>query len=253
VEQFKIFADEITSNGCLIYYSGDEEVNKIAQNARADISKISYNLPEHTIENGITTIIFNGKNYPLQVFGKHNLQNICGAWQVCKRIGVSDEQFLTAIRSFAGAAKRLELVAKSDVTAIYKDFAHSPSKLTATAAAVKEQFPNRTLVACMELHTFSSLTQEFLNEYKGAFGTADVAVVYFNPQTIAHKKLPEITIEIVKNAFDRADIAVFNDSQKLQQYLLKKSWKNTNLLLMSSGNFDGLNELDFAKKCLCSA
>ena len=250
VEQFKIFADEITPNGCLIYYSGDDEVNKIAENARPDITKIPYNLPEFTIENGITTIMFNGKNYPLQVFGKHNLQNICGAWEICKRSGVSDEQFLTSIQSFAGAARRLELIMKSDVTAIYKDFAHAPSKLKATAAAVKEQFPNRSLVACMELHTFSSLTQEFLNEYKGAFGTADEPIVYFNPQTIAHKKLPEITIEMVKEAFGREDILVFNDSQKLQQHLLEKPWKNTNLLLMSSGNFDGLNEIELAKKLI---
>ncbi|MCL2027680.1 MAG: Mur ligase family protein [Bacteroidales bacterium] len=250
VEQFKIFADEITPNGYLIYYSGDDEVCKIAKNTRQDITAIPYNLPEFTIDNGITTIVFNGKTYPLQVFGKHNLQNICGAWQVCKQVGVSDEQFLTSIQSFAGASKRLELVDKSDLSAIYKDFAHSPSKLAATVSAVKEQFPNRTLTACMELHTFSSLTQEFLNEYKGAFGTADEAIVYFNPHTIAHKKLPEITIDIVKKAFAREDILVFNDSQKLQQHLLEKSWKNANLLLMSSGNFDGLDYVDFAKKLI---
>ncbi|MDR1950620.1 MAG: Mur ligase domain-containing protein [Bacteroidales bacterium] len=250
VEQFKIFADEITPNGCLIYYSNDEEVNNIATHARPDITKIPYNLPEYTIDNGITTVVFNGKTYPLQVFGKHNLQNICGAWEVCKRAGISDEQFLMAIQSFAGASKRLELVAKSDTSAMYKDFAHSPSKLNATVTAVKEQFPNRTLVACMELHTFSSLTQEFLNEYKGAFGAADEAIVYFNPHTIAHKKLPELTIETVKKAFAREDIIVFNDSEKLQHHLLEKPWKNTNLLLMSSGNFDGLNEVAFAKKLL---
>ncbi|MCL2682007.1 MAG: Mur ligase family protein [Bacteroidales bacterium] len=287
VEQFKIFANEITPNGCLIYYSGDDEVNKVASNARPDITKVpynlparadvrfdsaqrpipersrrerhglqvrgsDYNLPEYTIENGITSIGFNGKSYPLQVFGKHNLQNICGAWEVCKCVGVSDEEFLTAIQSFAGASKRLELIEKSDHTAIYKDFAHSPSKLSATVTAVKEQFPNRTLVACMELHTFSSLTKEFLDEYKGAFDAADEAIVYFNPHTIAHKKLPEITIEMVKKAFGRENILVFNGSQKIQQYLLEKSWKNANLLLMSSGNFDGLNEVEFAATVMSS-
>lgn len=247
VEQFKIFAGRITPNGCLIYYSGDEEVNKIGTHVRADITAIPYNIPEYTIENGMTSIIFNGKFYPLQVFGKHNLQNICGAWAVCKRLGISDEQFLTAIQSFAGASKRLELVAKTYVTAIYKDFAHSPSKLHATVTAVKEQFPNRHLTACMELHTFSSLTQEFLNEYKGAFAAADEAIVYFNPHTIAHKKLPKITVEMIKKAFSRDDIMVFNDSEKLQRYLLGKSWKDANLLLMSSGNFDGLNERELVK------
>ncbi|MCL2410286.1 MAG: Mur ligase family protein [Treponema sp.] len=245
VEQFKIFADEITPNGCLIYYSEDEKVNKIAKNARPDITKNPYKFPEHTIENGITTVIFDGKAYPLQVFGKHNLQNISGAWEVCKCVGVSDEQFLTAIQSFSGASKRLELVAESGDTAVYKDFAHAPSKLRATVSAVKEQFPNRTLIACMELHTFSSLAQEFLTEYEGSFAMADEAIVYFNPHTIAHKKLPELTIENVKKAFGREDILVFNDSQKLQQHLFEKKWKNANLLLMSSGNFDGLNEAEF--------
>ena len=249
VEQFQIFADQITPNGCLIYYSGDEEVNKIGKNVRADITAIPYNIPEHTINNGVTAILHNGKSYPLQVFGKHNLQNICGAWEVCKRVGVSDESFLNAIQSFAGASKRLELVVKSEHTAVYKDFAHSPSKLHATVSAVKEQFPHRTLVACMELHTFSSLTQEFLNEYKGAFGAADEAIVYFNPHTIAHKKLPEITIEMVKKAFAREDIVVFNNSENLRDYLRSKSWKDANLLLMSSGNFDGLDERGLIEVC----
>jgi len=252
VEQFKIFADEITPNGCLIYYSDDAEVDKIAKNARPDITKIPFTFPEHRIENGITTLIFNGKPYPLQVFGKHNLQNLCGAWNVCKQIGISDEQFLTAIQSFSGASRRLELVAKSDDTAIYKDFAHAPSKLKATVSAVNDQFPNRTLVACMELHTFSSLTQEFLSHYEGSFGTANEAIVYFNPHTIAHKKLPELTIETVKKAFGREDILVFNDSEKLQQHLLAKSWKNANLLLMTSGNFDGLNEVEFSATVMSS-
>ena len=252
VEQFKIFADEITPNGCLIYYSEDDEVSRIAKSARPDITKIPYNLPEFAIKNGVTTIVFDEKTYPLQVFGKHNLQNICGAWEICKRIGVSDEQFFTAIQSFSGASKRLELVAKSDDMVIYKDFAHAPSKLKATVSAVKEQFPNRTLVACMELHTFSSLTQEFLTEYKDSFGTADEAIVYFNPHTIAHKKLPELTIETVKKAFAREDILVFNDSEKLQRHLLGKSWKNANLLLMTSGNFDGLNEVEFATSVIVS-
>jgi UDP-N-acetylmuramate: L-alanyl-gamma-D-glutamyl-meso-diaminopimelate ligase len=225
-------------------------VENIAKNARPDITKIPFTLPEHRIENGITTLVFNGKPYPLQVFGKHNLQNLCGAWNVCKQIGISDEQFLTAIQSFSGASRRLELLAKSDDTAIYKDFAHAPSKLKATVSAVNDQFPNRTLVACMELHTFSSLTQEFLSHYEGSFGTANEAIVYFNPHTIAHKKLPELTIETVKKAFGREDILVFNDSEKLQQHLLGKSWRNANLLLMTSGNFDGLNEVEFAKKII---
>ncbi|GHV72580.1 peptidoglycan synthetase [Bacteroidia bacterium] len=240
VEQFRLFADQITPNGALVYYSGDDQIVRIARQVRPDIKLVPYQLPSYNILNGRTHLITENHTYPLQVFGKHNLQNICGAWAVCKLVGVTDTEFLEAISLFKGASKRLELVRESANSSVFKDFAHSPSKLKATVTAVKEQFPDRTLVACMELHTFSSLTASFLNEYKGAFDRTDEAIVYFNPHAIAHKKLPELTVDTVRNAFDRPDIRVFDDSAALQHYLQAKSWNNTNLLLMSSGNFDGL-------------
>ncbi len=250
VDQFRIFAGLIEPKGTLVYFNGDDEVRKIGETTHAGVSAIAYDIPEHKIDNGTTVIIHQGKEYPLMVFGKHNLQNICGAWQVCKLLGVADDKFLESIQTFKGASKRLELVAKNDNTAIYKDFAHSPSKLSATVSAVKEQFPQRKLVACMELHTFSSLTPEFLNQYQGSFGNADVAVVYFNPHTIAHKKLPPLTLEMVKVAFQREDLVVVNESDELQRMLLAMNWQNTNLLLMSSGNFDGIKEKEFAQQML---
>jgi UDP-N-acetylmuramate: L-alanyl-gamma-D-glutamyl-meso-diaminopimelate ligase len=241
VDQFKIFADLIMPNGILAYYDGDENVRKIGQSTRKDIKSIPYNIPEHNVVDGITTITHNGKEYPLLVFGNHNLQNIAGALAVCKELGLSDEEILTAITTFDGASKRLELVKKSASTIVYKDFAHSPSKVTATVAAVKEQFPDRKLVACLELHTFSSLTADFLAQYEGSFGNADISIVYFNPHTLAHKKLADISPEMVKAAFKNDNLMVFTDSNKMQSLLRSYDWKNSNLLLMSSGNFDGLD------------
>ncbi|MEO6902632.1 MAG: Mur ligase family protein [Bacteroidia bacterium] len=251
LEQFKIFTDLIVPNGVLVYCELDEEVKKIAIAARADIKKISYGIPKNKIVNGQTFLMTESDgSTPLQVFGDHNLMNINGARLVCNQLQISDAQFYKAIQSFAGAAKRLELVAKNDRTAVYKDFAHSPSKLKATTQAVKKQFPNRKLIACMELHTFSSLTENFLNEYKGSMLLADEAFVYFNPHTIEHKKLKAISIDQVKNAFGGNNIQVYTDSKSLLTTLLKMDFEDKNLLMMSSGNFDGIDFKNLGDKII---
>ena len=250
VLQFQLFADLIENNGSLIYYQGDVELVKIAEHARTDINTIPYNTPDFEIENGETHLIFKGKRYPLQIFGNHNLQNLRGAWHVLNQLGLEDEQILNSIQSFKGASKRLEVVIKTNKTAIYKDFAHSPSKLKATTSALKQQFPDRTLVACMELHTFSSLNKEFLEQYNGAMDKADIAYVYYNPHTLEHKKLPPISPELVAAGFNNPGIRVITNSDVMVDDLRKMDWNDRNLLLMSSGNFDGLDFKELAASLL---
>jgi len=244
VEQFEIFINKIEPNGTLIYCEVDEEVKNVVSKARADIKLIPYNIPSHTIDNGVTTIVDDNKKYELQIFGNHNLQNLQAAKFVCNELGVSSNDFFEAVQSFSGAAKRLELVFKNSETIIYKDFAHSPSKLKATTEAVKNQFKNRRLIACMELHTFSSLNKEFLAQYSGCMALADEAFVYFNPHTIAHKKLENLDEKEVLKAFGGNNVSVFTDSNILVEKLKNIDLKNSVLLMMSSGNFDGI---DFAK------
>lgn len=243
VEQFRMFVDLIEPNGSLVYCAEDKELVKVAEVSgnNNNIKKLSYSVPPNKIANGTTYLLVNGKEIPLSVFGNHNLMNLTGARLVCNQVGIRDEQFYNAIQSFKGAAKRLELVYKNDSFNFYKDFAHSPSKLKATTSAVKQQFDKRHIVACMELHTFSSLTEEFLNEYNGAMNTADEAIVYYNPHTIAHKKLKPINEEQVLKAFARKDLRVFTESKAVTEYLKSKAWKNSVLLMMSSGNFDGVD------------
>jgi UDP-N-acetylmuramate: L-alanyl-gamma-D-glutamyl-meso-diaminopimelate ligase len=243
VKQFEIFVNLIETNGSLIYCNEDSELQKVAANSGLsnNIEKIPYSIPKHRIENGITYIEESEKEIPLQIFGNHNLMNLNGARLVCNKLGLNDSQFYEAIQSFKGAAKRLELVSKTNDFAFYKDFAHSPSKLKATTQAVKKQFEKREILACMELHTFSSLNETFLAEYDGAMNDADEAIVYFNPHTIAHKKLKPINEEQVLNYFNRKDLKVFTDSNILVTYLKTKSLKNHVLLMMSSGNFDGID------------
>jgi UDP-N-acetylmuramate: L-alanyl-gamma-D-glutamyl-meso-diaminopimelate ligase len=242
VEQFKIFVDLITPDGTLVYCDVDKEVNQLALASRMDIHKLSYHVPPHINEQGITYLLNGKEKVKLKVFGNHNLMNLNGARLICNQIGLSDQQFYEAIQSFEGAAKRLELVYETNSSVFYKDFAHSPSKLKATTAAVKEQFPARKLVACMELHTFSSLNEAFLLEYKDSMNNANEAIVYFNPHTIAHKKLKEITESQIIEAFgSNKNLRVYTDISELKTHLVKLDTSNSNLLMMSSGTFDGLD------------
>jgi UDP-N-acetylmuramate: L-alanyl-gamma-D-glutamyl-meso-diaminopimelate ligase len=248
-EQFSKFIDLIEPNGTLVYCDEDAEVHRVAvENRRTDIQQLPYVCPQHVVEDGVTYLINqNTQKTPLMVFGHHNLLNLTAARLACRQVGVTDEQFDEAISTFEGASKRLELVKKSDSCAVYKDFAHAPSKLRATIHAMREQYPDRRLVACMELHTFSSLTQEFLQQYAHSMDEADVRYVYFSQHALQLKKLPPLDPEEVKKAFG-GNVEVFTDSRKLVECviaLMRKcvSADAINLLMMSSGNFDGI---DFA-------
>jgi len=243
--QFENFIKQMPSGGSLVYCNTDEELNKLATFIPKGVKAIPYGLPDYTVEEGITYLKELGGNVQLEIFGKHNLTNLNGAREICKLIGLTDKEFNEAISSFKGAARRLQTLVRKPKCSIYWDFAHSPSKLKATIDAVKEQFPKRKLVACMELHTFSSLTKEFLTEYKGTMDKADVKNVYFNPHTLEHKKLPSLNPQEVK-AFFGGNVEVYTDSQKMIASLKAMQWNDTNLLLMSSGNFDGVNVKELA-------
>lgn len=250
VEQFSIFSRKIERDGKFIYFEGDENLRKIAENLRDDLTAIPYSAHTSHITEGKTWLETKFGNFPLKIFGKHNLQNIQAAHMVCRQLGVSDKDFYTAISEFRGAAKRLQIINETDNCTIFQDFAHSPSKLKATVSAVKEQYPDRKLTACMELHTFSSLTAGFLPEYKDSMINADKAFVYYNPKTIEHKHLAAITPAQVSQAFGGDNIEVFTDSAKLVQKLHQLKYKNHNLLMMSSGNFDGVNLKSLALEIL---
>ena len=256
VEQFRIFVNMVPDGGSLIYCADDPEVSKICSEITRAIYKFPYHLPEYLIEDGTTFLIDNSDEgqvrHPLQIFGEHNLRNLEGAREICNRLGITGWKFYNSIQSFKGAAKRLELLGKNEKTVIYKDFAHSPSKLKATTHAVKNQFPDRKLIACMELHTFSSLNENFLTEYKDSMQDADLAFVYFNPHTIEHKKLKPVTPVQVKNSFGKGNIKVFTDSKLMLDELKNMDWDNKVLLMMSSGNFDGVNLAEFSKDILNS-
>ena len=247
IEQFKTFADSLASDSTLIWYLMDPELQKIADHLRPDIKSLAYEELPCQLSQGKSIVTFNGQSYTLSVFGSHNLQNLNGARLVCAELGIADDQFFECISTFKGAAKRLQTLRSEGSSAVFLDFAHSPSKLEATVKAVKQQYPERRLVACMELHTFSSLNKDFLPHYKNTMREADVAYVYFNPKVVEHKKLPPITEKMVFEAFGTDNVTVFSDTEKLQKTLHSLDWKNSNLLLMSSGTFSGIDFVEFAE------
>jgi UDP-N-acetylmuramate: L-alanyl-gamma-D-glutamyl-meso-diaminopimelate ligase len=240
IQQFEIFASLVPEDGALIYCNEDPEVRKIAEKVNV-INKYPYSVPEYSITQNKTTVFINGQSFKLNVFGKHNLMNLEGARLVCNQLGVSNQDFYMQIQSFKGASKRLECIAENGTTNIYKDFAHSPSKLKATIDAVKEQYSNRRLIACMELHTYSSLNASFLSQYQNSMNGADVAVVFFSEHALLLKRLPLLTPEDIFSNFNRKDIIVFNKTENFKEWLISLDLKETNLLLMSSGNFDGIS------------
>ncbi len=250
VEQFKKFTDLMEVQGRLIYFDGDENLNQIVSGLRRDIVPFAYNTPKHEVRNGITYLKTKKAEVPLKIFGEHNLQNMEAARLACRQIGVTDQQFYSVIKDFPGASNRLQKIVETENAVAFKDFAHSPSKLKATVNAVKTQFADRRLIACMELHTFSSLTEDFLPQYAGCMEQADMAFVYYNPEVIQHKRLKEIDPEQVKNAFGGNNLEVFTDSAALQTKLRSLNYDNTALLFMTSGNFSGVQLIDFAEELL---
>lgn len=242
VDTFRKFVDLMEPEAKLIYFGGDENLCSIAAGARKDITTIPYDAYKGDVQ--------------MQVFGRHNLQNLQAACYACQQIGISAADFYQAISTFTGASNRLEKIAETAANVAYKDFAHSPSKLKATINAVRERYADKRLIACMELHTFSSLTADFLPQYNNCMAEADVAYVYFNPKVIEHKRLTPITAEQVAEAFASANVCVFTESAVLQDALRElceqqlAKGEPTALLMMSSGTFDGVNIPEFAKQLI---
>jgi UDP-N-acetylmuramate: L-alanyl-gamma-D-glutamyl-meso-diaminopimelate ligase len=247
VEQFDIFLKQITNGGAIIYNEEDPEVKRVVENSTSLIKKYPYHTPKYTVENGETLLDTSEGAMPIEVFGKHNLNNLEGARWICQLMGVDADDFYEAIATFKGASKRLEKIAENSNAVAYKDFAHSPSKVKATTEAVKAQYPDRKLIACLELHTYSSLNPEFLEEYRGTLDAADNAVVFYSPHAVLIKNLEAIKSEQIDKAFGRQDLIVFTNPADFKTYLYAQEYENTSLLLMSSGNYGGL-DFDEVKK-----
>lgn len=241
VDQFRIFVDSIVKGGSITYNEEDLEVKRVVEASENAIRKLPYSTPEYSVEDGQTLLETPEGPMPIEIFGKHNLSNLAGAKWICQNMGVDEEDFYEAIATFSGASKRLEKIAESKSCTVYKDFAHSPSKVMATTNAVKEQYPDRKVIACLELHTYSSFNADFLKEYKGALDAADEAVVFFLPESVKIKKLKEVTPGQISEAFDREDLKIFTESDAFKDFVFDQDYDNSVLLLMSSGNYGGLD------------
>jgi len=241
IEQFEIFVNQITKGGILVYNEEDSTVKSVAEQTTNTIRRLPYTTPNYTVEEGVTLLDTPEGFMPIEVFGAHNLNNLAGAKWICQNMGVDESDFYEAISSFKGASKRLEKIAEAKGKVAYKDFAHSPSKVLATTTAVKNQYPTRKLVACLELHTYSSLNAEFLKEYEGALDSADVAVVFYSPDALKIKQLSDVSYNQIEKSFMRDDLIIYTSPEEFKSFLFTYDLNDTTLLLMSSGNYGGLN------------
>ncbi|RYZ21664.1 MAG: peptidoglycan synthetase, partial [Sphingobacteriales bacterium] len=205
-----------------------------------------YGVPAHQITDGTTSVTIDGARGPLKVFGNHNLLNLNAAFYACRELGLNGADYVASMADFTGASKRLELLAGSETTNVYRDFAHAPSKVKATIDAVKEQYPDRRLIALLELHTYSSLNEQFMSEYNGVMNKADEAAVFYSRHALELKRMPDLPVAAVKNGFGKPGLQVFNTREELEGWLNARQYQGANLLLMSSGNYDGLDMLTFA-------
>jgi UDP-N-acetylmuramate: L-alanyl-gamma-D-glutamyl-meso-diaminopimelate ligase len=241
IEQFETFLTCMSNAAIMVYNEEDSVVKKVVEESDKHMKRYPYHLPKHEIIDGQTYLETNEGLMPIEIFGNHNLSNLAGAKWICQHMGVDEEAFYEAIATFKGASKRLEKIAESKNRVAYKDFAHSPSKVEATTSAVAKQYNSRKTIACLELHTYSSLNAEFLSEYNGALDTADQAIVFYSPSAVAIKKLEEISEQQIFDAFKRKDLKVFTNSTDFKTYLFNLNLDNSVLLLMSSGNYGGLD------------
>ena len=241
VNQFRIFTDSLTDGGIMVYNEEDTILKEVVESSTHSIKKYEYSTPVYQIEDGVTYIDTQDGLMPLEIFGDHNLQNLAGAKWVCQHMGIDEEDFYEAIASFKGASKRLEKIAESSETVIYKDFAHSPSKVKATTEAVKKQYAKRDVIACLELHTYSSLNAEFLAEYNGALDKADKAVVFYSPHAVKIKQLDSVSEQQISNAFQRDDLIIFTNPTEFKEFLFSQKLDQSAVVLMSSGNYGGLD------------
>jgi len=241
LEQFAIFIRQMEPGHILIYNSTDEVLSALVDKEGRHLKLVAYTLPIHMITEGVTRVYFEEGFSDLQVFGDHNLLNLHAARLVCNELGITDDAFLQSIATFKGAAKRLELVGKNKQTAVYRDFAHAPSKVKATIQALQQQYPHRKLIAVLELHTYSSLNAGFMDQYQGAMDPANEAVVFYSKHALEIKRMPELLPERIAAGFARKDLHVFNQRAQLEAFLDAQQYKDTNLLLMSSGDYEGLD------------
>lgn len=251
VKQFDLFADQTPKAGIIIYCEQDPLALIIGKKERQDVTAISYKAHLHQSDGkGNHFLTHQKEKVPIKIFGSHNYQNISGAKEVLRKIGITNEQFYEAISGFDGAHGRLERVKENERTAVFKDFAHAPSKVIATIKAVREAYPNRKVVACLELHTYSSLSRSFLPQYRDSMKAAQIPLIYYNPRTSRLKNLEPLSTQEILDGFANPAIKVFNDAQELEEFLLSQAWEDSNLLLMSSGNFGRMDISQIAEKII---
>jgi UDP-N-acetylmuramate: L-alanyl-gamma-D-glutamyl-meso-diaminopimelate ligase len=250
VEQFSVFISKISDGGCLIYFEDDPVVKRLALASGNSIKKIPYKVHGYFQNKAGFFAATHNRTIPLKIFGEHNMQNLMAAKEACMFAGIAEDIFYNAVQSFEGTSKRLQKLNENEKGVVYLDFAHAPSKVKATVEAVASRYPGREIIACLELHTYSSLNIGFLPQYFGTLDKASLPIIYYNPHALQLKKLPPLSADEVKNAFGEKNINVFDNSSEMFAFIQKHNFLNPVYLFMSSGDYDGCNLKELSEKLL---
>ena len=248
LEQFRIFINSIENNGCLIFDNTDAEARRLAESSK--VTHLGYGIhPYHSNDGKTFLSLDNGDEVEVRIFGEHNMKNINAARLVINRIGVTDELFYNSIKSFKGAARRLENLIdnKEKGNVVFRDFAHAPSKVLATVNAIREKYPEKYFLAVFELHTYSSLSEVFIDHYANCLDKCDKAVVFYDPHAVAVKKLDMMSDERIIKGFNRDDISVVHSKKELLDLIKTLNINNVVAGFMSSGDFNGLSTSDLCE------
>ena len=245
IAPFRQLMESMRPGSTLIYCADDPELVDLVERTSPTCRCMAYHAVSYRVDQGKTIVTDTaGQDYLMQIFGKHNMQNLSAARLACAGLGMDDQSFFKAMQSFTGASKRLQLLHESGDLTAYQDFAHAPSKVRATVLAVREKHPDAYLIACLELHTFSSLNPEFLPQYRDALKGADEKLVYYSPHTLAIKKLPDLSVQLLSGYFNEPDLFVATSPQELGDILKGFERKSPTVILwMSSGRWDGVDLL----------
>lgn len=234
---FTDFIDSHQADSSIFFYQFDEELSKIINNSTYKCRPYT----ELTAKNqGQYSIVLdnNEEEYYFPFFGNHFLQNASAAIHLAMELGLNQKDIYKALESFPGSAKRLELVWANDQLFIYRDFAHSPSKVMATIKAFSRQFKDYQVFFVFEPHTFSSQQIDFIQHYNKCFEDLN-AYIFMDKKAFALKNKPMLSGPDIENAFGTNSI--LNSATELMKEIRKSSQKSkkTVWVLMSSGNMGG--------------
>ncbi len=231
----------------LLWYEGDSDLAELVGEYAQHLKTIAYKESEFVIQGNKCYLISEEACYSLEVFGRHNLQNMNSVIKVCEYLNFNSIDVCTSLSTFKGAAKRMQLLQNNGDLIIYQDFAHAPSKVKATINALRETYPYHHLHCFLELHTYSSLNKNFLPQYYSTVNECDEITIYFDPKALEIKRMEALDLQFIKDSFGRQNMNVIDNPAELKVQMDIARKGRGLLVFLGSGNWAGMELVVYNK------